>query len=299
MKQIWVIRPGALGDTILTIPVLESLKKTYPESSITLFGSGSYGEIIPQDFAFEAVDSKRCLWLFEKTVTAPPPIDLKPDMVYVILKNPKQVVENLKLTGVRDIFLANPSPKRGVHLVETLCAELGLPCVERIPVLRRNRIKIKDNLLWVHPGSGGLKKIVPLQLFSEIARILIQERSLDVVITLGEADSLIKSGTAWNSWIEEMRPKILENIPLSELSLTLRGAGTYLGNDSGISHLAAGLGVNSVVFFTATDPTQWAPWVPPDQLTIIDYRSINLPKDLSIEAERIVELIIRKPLVDL
>ena len=62
----------------------------------------------------------------------------------------------------------------------------------------------------------------------------------------------------------------------------------FLGNDSGISHLAANLGVPSVVFFTITDPAQWAPWVPPDQIRIVDLRGQNLSEmDISKELREI------------
>jgi hypothetical protein len=50
------------------------------------------------------------------------------------------------------------------------------------------------------------------------------------------------------------------------------------------------LGIQSILFFTETDPIQWAPWVPHHQLKIMDYRSNNLPKDFANEAARIVDL---------
>jgi ADP-heptose:LPS heptosyltransferase len=50
----------------------------------------------------------------------------------------------------------------------------------------------------------------------------------------------------------------------------------YLGNESGICHLAAGLGVPSIVLFVSTDPAQWAPWAPEEQVVPIDLRGRDL-----------------------
>ncbi len=289
MPNIWVIRPGALGDTILTIPLLYTLRNANPRATITLFGSRAYQEIIPESFSFKSVDDKESLWLFQNVGIEGPELSEKPDAAYVILKNPEPVVLNLKGIGVQNILQASPSPTLDRHLVETLHLRLGLPVPDRYPILRKSQTTTTKNLLWVHPGSGGRKKIVPLNLFAEVSGMIRQRTGWELVITLGEADMDIKSHPQWNLWLEKNHPTVIENRSLKELSVMLGDSRMFVGNDSGISHLAAGLGVKSMLFFTDTDPTQWAPWVPYDQLKIIDYRSNNLPKDYCSEALRIVD----------
>ena len=59
---------------------------------------------------------------------------------------------------------------------------------------------------------------------------------------------------------------------MAKICERMRHARFYVGNDSGISHLAALIGVFSILFFMRTDPLQWAPWAPLDQRIIVDYR---------------------------
>src|SRR4029077_16556582 len=47
--------------------------------------------------------------------------------------------------------------------------------------------------------------------------------------------------------------------PLVDLALVLARAALYLGNDSGVSHLAGAVGAAGVVLFGPTDPRRWAP----------------------------------------
>jgi ADP-heptose:LPS heptosyltransferase len=49
-----------------------------------------------------------------------------------------------------------------------------------------------------------------------------------------------------------------------------------LGNDSGTSNRAANMDIPCVVFFTITDPAQWAQWVLRHQIRIVDLRGQNL-----------------------
>jgi heptosyltransferase III len=290
MPHIWVIRPGALGDTILTIPLLHTLKRTHPRARITLFGSRAYEELVPESFSFKAIDDRESLWLFQNGVVESSQITEKPDAAYVILKHPESVILNLEAIGVQNIFQANPTPAPGKHLVESLHEQLGLPLPDRCPFLRKSEMSERKHFVWAHPGSGGLKKMVPVNMFSEISRIIREKFRCDLVITLGEADLEIKSNAQWTPWLSECHPTVIENRPLKELSIMLHNSRLYIGNDSGISHLAAGLGIQSILFFTETDPIQWAPWVPHHQLNIMDYRSNNLPKDFANEAARIVDL---------
>jgi ADP-heptose:LPS heptosyltransferase len=290
MPHIWIIRPGALGDTILTIPLLHTLRKAHPRAKITLLASRAYKELVPESFSFKPLDDRESLWLFQNRVIESLRIAEKPDAAYVILKHPETVILNLEAIGVQNIFQANPTPAPGKHLVESLHSQLGLPLPDRYPVLRKSEMAEREHFVWAHPGSGGLKKMVPVTLFAEIYRIIREKFRCDLVITLGEADMEIKSNVQWTTWLSECHPTVIENRSLKELSIMLRKSRLYIGNDSGISHLAAGLGIQSVLFFTETDPIQWAPWVPHHQLKIMDYRSNNLPKDFANEASRIVDL---------
>ena len=54
--------------------------------------------------------------------------------------------------------------------------------------------------------------------------------------------------------------RVVSGAPLSEIKRLIAGASMFVGNDSGPAHLAAALGVPSVVIFGASDAAIWGPW---------------------------------------
>ncbi len=145
-------------------------------------------------------------------------------------------------------------------------------------------------MIWIHPGSGGLKKCLSLEIITRLTEILRSETGLSVAVTAGEADDFLRDLPEWERLTRGPRTYIAENRPVLELCGHLGGARLFVGNDSGISHLAAGLGVPSVVFFISSDPIQWSPWVPAEQLRIIDCRGGRaLRLDLEREARGILD----------
>jgi ADP-heptose:LPS heptosyltransferase len=105
-----------------------------------------------------------------------------------------------------------------------------------------------------------------------VTEIVTRHTGWPAAITVGEDDAFLKEQPAWEELIGKKGTVVFDNRPLPELCKELSAAGLFIGNDSGIAHLAAGLGIPSVVFFFSTDPAQWAPWVPLEQFSVIDLR---------------------------
>ncbi len=103
----------------------------------------------------------------------------------------------------------------------------------------------------IHPGSGGAAKRWPLERFAEVARRLDQP----VAWVLGPAE---REDRACREAMETTGA-VLDELSLEELSAALARCRLYIGNDSGVSHLAAALGVPTVAVFGATDPATWSP----------------------------------------
>lgn len=101
----------------------------------------------------------------------------------------------------------------------------------------------------IHPGSGSPKKNWPLHRFQELADSLAA-RGLSVTWCCGPAEQ--ERGFSLSA-------RSLPPMPLSELASVLASARLYIGNDSGITHLAAAVGCPTVALFGPTDPAVWAP----------------------------------------
>ena len=101
----------------------------------------------------------------------------------------------------------------------------------------------------IHPGSGGPKKNWPMEGFRAVAGQL-ERRGCRVVWSLGPAEEefVLPRGSC-----------VLGRRELVALGAELARFGVYLGNDSGITHLAAACGCDVVAVFGPTDPGVWAP----------------------------------------
>jgi hypothetical protein len=109
----------------------------------------------------------------------------------------------------------------------------------------------------VHPGSGSIYKNWPLERFLETAKQLENRLQLRPLFLLGPVE---EERTPLS--IQSIRAAgfpLIENLPLSVLAAVLSHCRGYIGNDSGISHLAAALGIPTLVLFGPTDPLLWAP----------------------------------------
>ena len=110
-------------------------------------------------------------------------------------------------------------------------------------------------MIVIHPGSGSPAKNWPAEKFAALARNINASVQFKTVIIGGEADEKAIA------LMRELMPgeKFIVNAPLADAASVISIAAGYVGNDSGITHLAALLGVPALALFGPTDPAVWAP----------------------------------------
>jgi ADP-heptose:LPS heptosyltransferase len=110
--------------------------------------------------------------------------------------------------------------------------------------------------LGLHPGSGSERKNWPKENFLEVARGAFRLWGLASVVLIGPAEEGQRE-----FWTKAREPflSVREGLSILEAAHILRRATLYVGNDSGITHLAAALGVPVIALFGPTDPRRWAP----------------------------------------
>ena len=118
----------------------------------------------------------------------------------------------------------------------------------------------------VHPGASGARKRWPAHQFARLGRSLSRDPNPRLLLLEGPLDSdavnEVRAGLAEDS--SRWEPVRIEN--LARLAAILSRCQLYIGNDSGITHLAAALGVRTIALFLETDPRVWAPRGPRVQL---------------------------------
>lgn len=108
----------------------------------------------------------------------------------------------------------------------------------------------------VHPGAGGVAKRWPVEGFAAALERLASAQRVEIVIHEGPADHEAAAGLAARLRAPSLR---LVEPALTTLGGLLATATLYLGNDSGVSHLASAVGAAGVTLFTR-DKLEWRPW---------------------------------------
>ncbi len=158
-----------------------------------------------------------------------------------------------------------PAPPEGVHASDWLArplASIGLVVAERVASLAFTRgesgtagpwlERLPDGFLAVHAGSGSPRKNWPPERFADLARALAGAEAFLVVRGPADAESsepVLRLPNAVPA--DALHPR--------QLGALLARAGLFVGNDSGVTHLAAAAGASTLALFGPTDPAQWAP----------------------------------------
>jgi ADP-heptose:LPS heptosyltransferase len=113
-----------------------------------------------------------------------------------------------------------------------------------------------SDLVVVHPGSGGWRKIWPLRRWWALLHTLLRDRRLKPLVVIGPADECL---AAFAHAVVNLGVRLLRDVALPRLAAVLAASRLYIGNDSGVTHLAAALGVPTIAIFGPTAPEVWGP----------------------------------------
>jgi ADP-heptose:LPS heptosyltransferase len=254
---VLVLRPGALGDTLLAVPALRALGRRFgPLRLAANFGAArllaSLGEV-EEGLAF---DDPSLAWLFadsRKARGVSPLGDAMSAENIVAWMQPPQAG-----TALSHALLVAPSrPPGEQHCAEYLLESLTPLGVDTSWLDDRplNVAPISSDEVLIHPGSGAATKNWPAPKFADVIRAL--DRPVRLIV--GEADTA--AALAVEECLGHSLPRGL-NLPLEELAARLAGCNAYVGNDSGVSHLAGLCGARTVVLFGPTSPAVWRPLGP-------------------------------------
>ncbi len=270
-----VLRGGAIGDFIATLPVLQALRTQWPAATIEIWGYPHIADLAVAAGLAQAVVSLDRAEMARFFVPEPSFTDAQVaavrsfDLIFNYLHDPVgQVRSNLLLAGAKQVLSGSPIIKRGPavpFLLEPLQALAiyetdGTPALDFPAALRaRGRARLqalglRGRPMVVHPGSGSPTKNWPAERFVEIMRRL-QAAGRETVAVLGEAD--VAEAAVLARELPEM--PVLVGLTLTELAATLAECGAFLGNDSGIAHLAAAVGLPTTAIFGPSDADVWAP----------------------------------------
>jgi ADP-heptose:LPS heptosyltransferase len=275
-----MIHPGGLGDVLLAVPAMTRLRTRFPKHRLVLCAEAQVAKLLLTCRIIDewtSVQGRTCADLFSggDSVTGQVQTWLEDcDLAIgwmgdldgklsetlkavgareVIVKSPFSIT--IQATHQRDRFLEaiNEAPFDGewdvlLRVTEPLL-DLGQACLEAAG------LSIGEPLLVIHPGSGSAQKCVAPEILA----------TLVVAVQLYGAIPVILEGPVDREPVERLLrlcvnpPIVLKGLDILTVAGVLAQARLFVGQDSGVTHMAGLMGVRTVALFGPTDPARWAP----------------------------------------
>ncbi len=314
--KVVVLHPGALGDGLLSLPTIRGLRRHYPRHKLIWIGHKALGEVflkgeeVHESFSFDSIqvgtvrptgssihqslqagDSTRDLmvgWMNDDggfwTAWAQ-----KLGYSRFLFRSPhdRQLTARHMLERYREVLIEENHELCSLPVQDDFRTLTGTfqkfnaalePVVAKSP---ETRIRI-----LLHPGSGSPHKCAGPDIFSSVARKLIERFPEQVGFIGGPADNNYLDPIL--SLLNDLAPLCFQNLDLLTICGFSQQVGLFIGHDSGLSHLAANLGVPSLLLFGPTDPEVWAPRGA--HIRVRRDRSLHFsPDDLCDVAEQVLQ----------
>jgi ADP-heptose:LPS heptosyltransferase len=262
-RRALVIRGGAIGDFILTLPAIKLLRDSIANCHVEVLGYPGIADLAVASKIIDVthnIEHRNMAMLFVPNAT----LDeawcewLRSfNVVVSYLYDPDGIVRtNLQRIGVKTFIDAPHRVLEGqghaAHQLAQPLESLAMYLDDPAPRIHMPNAEPRTDRIAIHPGSGSLKKNWPVDHWK---RAIDELHDQSIILITGEAERDRGITEAFASCNVEH----WDSLPLVELARRLPGCSAFLGHDSGISHLAAACGVPCHLFFGPTDPATWAP----------------------------------------
>ncbi len=280
--RILVIRGGAIGDFVLTLPTIRLAREAFPKAQVEILGRGYIIQLAEGRYYAEKsrdIDSASLAGFFCPNASLDSAWShyfSEFQLIISYLYDPDEVfIRNLYRAGAQHIIQGSPKIKSGSHAafqlahpLESLGLSLKNPAAYLFPseadkqsaysLLETKGISEESPFVVLHPGSGGKCKTWPASCWRKFCLSFLQKFSqIPILCVGGESDILALDFL--RSQVHSPRLDFLENLPLPLLAAVLSKAHTYMGHDTGVSHMAAAAGAPCLLLYGPTDPEVWAP----------------------------------------
>lgn len=274
LGKILVIRGGAIGDFILTLPVFAALREQFPQTHLEVLG---YSHIAGLARAGGHVDAVRSIEARPMAGFFARRGDLKAELslyfgsfsiIISYLYDPDEIFKTNVARCSKAQFIVGPH--RPDESERTHATEVFLKPLERLAIFQpKAEPELKLGALapaamlppgrWfaVHPGSGSEKKNWAESNWGELLGLVIQKTDWQLLLLGGEAEGERLNRLA--AKLPKNRFQVLQSLPLIQLGTALQQCRGFIGHDSGITHLASAAGVSNLVLWGESVEEIWRP----------------------------------------
>lgn len=267
--KILVIRGGAIGDFILTLPAIAAIRRQFPEAHLEVLG---YPHIIQLALAgglvdrVQSIEARALAGFFARRGSLEP--DLADyfsefDIIVSYLYDPDDIFRtNIARCSTAQFIVGpyRPNEREKVHATKVYLQPLERLAIfdaDPLPRLSLNSAPSSVSQIALHPGSGSEKKNWPEEKWADLLQHLVSSPDFNLLLIGGEAEGERLQRLA--AALPPMRTRVAQSLPLAELARLLQGCTGFVGHDSGISHLAAAVGLPGVILWGNSAEEIWRP----------------------------------------
>lgn len=272
-SRVILFRSGGIGDILLTFPLLEILVKKFDELMVCM----------PSKYHFLIREISPKANLYDLDRGDKEVIKLAKGALVISFWNDPKWTREWQSAGASQVRSFDPRPVTGEHFAKSLLEKFASP-TNRKELNRTwlshgiNSTKASANNLWIHAGSGSVSKNLPFLEFIFFAEHWLEKNPAAMLFfSFGEADLKLVEEFSQHpiSKRENVKYKIFSSLKDFHSNLRMH-SGSFAGNDSGPSHMAAMLGLETHVWFRNTNAEIWAPLGPAVKI----YQSESVPSKI-------------------
>jgi ADP-heptose:LPS heptosyltransferase len=274
VNRVLVIFPGALGDLMCLMPALAAISRRHPEASVELMARLELARLAVGRSVVargHSIDAREVGELFaDESAAGARRFFGQFDRVYSFFaSDDSRFRARLAAATDGEVSFHPFRPGGDGHVSVGYLRAIGEgdslidariePTPDDLLAASRALARSKcdsSNLIVIFPGSGSPGKNWPADRFAALASELSLSNRASVAIILGPAETSIEP------IFRQAGVPVLKDLDLPTVAAVARLASAFVGNDSGVSHLAAAVGAAGVVIFGPTDPARWRPMGP-------------------------------------
>ena len=261
-KRILFITLSNIGDVILTIPTLLKLSKRYKNAKFDIVGDDrskilfKYCPFINKFFIKDkskGIKGTISLLRDIRKTNYDIAVDLRSDGLLYLIRADKKFhkINNKNIHSIEKHYLSIkeqnkkiPAPTMWISSEERKKARQLLP-------------KSYKKILAFGLGANSSHKIWPTKFYAELGNMLKQQ--FDLIVLIGD----VKDNEFFSTFSKNYKGPLLNlsgKLDLLTTAAVLEKVRLFIGNDSGLGHIASAVNVNTFTIFGPGEPHRYRPW---------------------------------------
>lgn len=289
-EKILIVRVAYIGDVILSIPAIKSIRAKFPESKIYLLTNPASSELLKKNKDIDEFIPFTPFWFYKgnfikrfceyikilgylKRQKFDLAVDLRADIrnIFFILFLSKAKYRISYDVGGGNVMLTDIVPygslkhKKEFHL--DIARYLDCEIIDSLEIVLDDTEKIYSEIkipringslsLGVHPGARLPLKCYPIKRFSEALNLILKENRIKLYIFCSESE--IDIANELKDKLDTKDVEIMKGLSLRELASCISRLNVFICNDSAPMHIASAFEIPTIAIFGPSDSFETGP----------------------------------------